>query len=228
MQVSFLFKNRFYLGAWGIQMGNNLLTEKRNPVRAIYFSIFVILLGSSCSDNTKELQDKYAAASAYYDENNLPDAIRSFGKVYEEDSDYKSTRLMLGKCFFFSKDLKRAKAMFAEDYARDIKRLNSGIWWYRTRFILGEDPNEIHTGISGILEQDPEKTEGWIVKGLAEEKLGKIQQAAESYKKAIEISKRLGFANYRLSKVFEKIGIESRAEEYAAQAKALGYSDKSQ
>lgn len=209
-------------------MGNNFLTQKRNPVAAICFIVLVSLWGSSCSDNTKELQEKYAAATAYYDENNLPDAIRSFGKVYELDSDYKSTRLMLGKCFFFSKELNKAKAMFAEDYARDISRLNSGIWWYRIRFILGENPEEILTGVSAILEEDPEKTEGWIVKGLAEEKLGKIQQAAESYKKAIEISKRLGFANYRLSKVFEKIGIDSRAEEYAAQAKALGYSDKSQ
>ena len=209
-------------------MGKNFLIKERNPVGAFYVLAFFVLFISNCTDNTKELQDKYAAATAYYDENNLADAIQNFSKVYELDSDYKSTRLMLGKCYFFSKDLKKAKAMFAEDYARDTNRLNSGIWWYRIRFILGEDPNEILTGISAILEQDPEKTEGWIVKGLAEEKLGKIQQAAESYKKAIEISKRLGFANYRLSKVFEKIGIESRAEEYADKAKALGYSDKSQ
>lgn len=130
---------------------------------------------------------------------------------------------MLGKCYFYSEDFKKAKEIFGEDFANNPGRLNSGIWWFRTRFILGEDPSEILLGVNSILEIDPEKTEAWILRGLIEEKLGKPSEAVRSYLKVAEDSDRVAFANYRLSKVFRVIGISARAEKYAEKARALGY-----
>lgn len=189
--------------------------------------ILFLLFGSFCSKDEKELTNRYAIGTGFYDERKLSEAILNFNKVYREDPDYKSTRFMLGKCYFYSKDLKKAKDYFGEDFDKDASRLNSGIWWYRTRLMLGEDPKEILSGIDSILDRDPEKSEAWILKGLILERLGKFPEAAQSYIKAADEFDRIAFANYRLSKVFERIGIEARSEEYLAKAKALGFGLKS-
>ncbi|TGK20117.1 hypothetical protein EHO61_06335 [Leptospira fluminis] len=189
------------------------------------FLLFV-LVAWGCGGVSKDTKDRYAAGVAFYDAKNLKEAIVQFQNVYSEDPNYLSTRFMLGKCYFYSKNFQKAKEFFGEDYDSNRNRLHSGIWWYRTRFLLGEDPKEILSGVVSLLEVDPELSEGWILRGMIEEKLGKPSEALQSYLKAAEESDRIALVNFRLSKVFRKIGLSERADAYEVKARALGYKEK--
>ncbi|EQA38594.1 tetratricopeptide repeat protein [Leptospira inadai serovar Lyme str. 10] len=201
----------------------NVLESLSFFIRARFLFFCFLSLAIGCGGVSKETVNHYASGTAYFQEKNLSAAIGEFQKVYRETPDYLSTRLMLGKCYFYSKELKKAKEIFEEDFDSNPSRLNSGIWWYRVRFILGEDPKEILPGVISILEIDPEKLEGWILRGLLEEKLGQNSDAVRSYLRASEDSERIAFVNYRLSKLFRAIRFPERAEKHAERARALGF-----
>lgn len=186
-------------------------------------SVIGYLAWSEFSKDPEKLKGNYLEGLAAFESNRLEDAVLSLKIVYSEDPDYESVRYMLGKSYFYLNDFKNAERLFGEDYAENSWRTNSGIWWLRTRFVLGQDSEELLTELEKILKKDPEKTEAWILKGLLYEKKGKPWDAIQSYQRASEGLNRMGFVSDRLSKLYTKNRVAQKAEKYSEIAKVLGY-----
>ncbi|WP_010409645.1 tetratricopeptide repeat protein [Leptospira inadai] len=185
-----------------------------------YFFLFSFFW--SCSDDSSKLHESYKQALAQFQSKQLTESKFSFEKLYREHPDYLLVRLMLAKTYFFSNNLKMALKLFEEDYSKNPTRIESAIWMYRTKYIVGEDPNSIVLGLDKIISDDPNNIEAWILRGRIYEKLGRLDHAIESYRNVVKNDERLGFAHFRLSELLRVASSEQRDAELI-KAKVLGF-----
>ncbi|EPG75353.1 tetratricopeptide repeat protein [Leptospira fainei serovar Hurstbridge str. BUT 6] len=168
------------------------------------------------------MRDNYKQALAQFQSKHLNESKSSFERLYKDNPDYLLVRLMLAKTYFFSNNLKVAAKLFEEDYSKNPARIESAIWMYRTKYILGEDPKAIVMGLDKIIIEDPNNIEAWILRGRIYEKLGQLDYAIESYRNVVKNDERLGFAHFRLSELLHGFA-PKQSDVDLIKAKALGY-----
>lgn len=170
------------------------------------------------------MNDEYKQALALFQSKQLPEASKAFKRLYAENKDYELVRLMLAKTYFLSNKLKEALELFEEDYAENPKRLESAVWMYRTRFVMGEDPNEVAKGLNEVISNDSNDIEAWILRGRIYEKLGRKDLAIESYRNVVKHEERLGLAYFRLSELL--YGGNKGGEKELTKAREFGFKGK--
>jgi len=191
----------------------------------VFISILLFSLAIGCSKESEKLSDEYKQALALFQSKQLPEASQAFRRLYEENPDYLLVRLMLAKSYFLSNKLKEALSLFEEDFAENPKRLESAVWMYRTRFVMGEDLGEVAKGLDEVISNDSNDVEAWILRGRIYEVLGRKDLAIESYRNVVKHEERLGLAYFRLSELLFH-GDNRDGKEELTKARTFGFKGK--
>lgn len=176
------------------------------------FLLLILLITLFCSGEEKELNERYTKALKQYEAKQRVDALKEFNLIYKLDPNFKETRILLGKLYYYDYKFQDAKKLFQEAYEKDSDNYNALLWMTKARFALKEKPDEILDNIQKYLTLDPSNIEALYIKGKLLENGGKIDLAILNFEQITYQTGKIALAHKSLSEIYQKAGLSQKAE----------------
>ncbi|WP_241547788.1 tetratricopeptide repeat protein [Leptospira stimsonii] len=188
--------------------------RKDEILLSIKYFIFIIFLPVFLSCSSKEdALTFYKEGVQAYSERNLKTAIEKFELASKEDKKLISSRIMLGKSYYYSGRFEDAKKVF-EDVVSDFPgNSNAHSWLGRILLNEGTKKEEAKQHLVYATQSDDSQVDALYYLGKAYEQEGKIKEALLEYHKALEIKRKFDKIHRDLAELYRKAGLEERASE---------------
>lgn len=197
-------------------------------VMRTFIILFTIIFSVCCSKkwSSEELSEEYWKAKNAFTSKNIFAATKGFENLYRKDSNFRSTRLMLGKCYIESKEYSKAKQIMEEELVKNPSDLEAIGWLYVIRISLGEKPAQLLPEFEAILDRIPDNSDSSSIRGQILETTGLYREALENYENALhKDSEYRRYIHLRKSETYEKLKDYQESETEYSKAKALGHKD---
>ncbi len=197
-----------------------ILDMNKIKIQILIITILCIS-GYFCSNENKELNDRYLNALRKYESGQRVEALKDLHIIYKSDPDYKETRILLGKLNYYEYKFEEAKKFFQEAYDKDSENYGALLWIAKTQFALKEKPEPILENIQKYLALDSSNIEALYIRGKILENTGKIDLAILNYQQITYQSDKLALAHKSLYEIFEKAGLSQKAEYHKERYQSL-------
>ncbi|MBW0433644.1 tetratricopeptide repeat protein [Leptospira yasudae] len=189
-----------------------MLLIKSSKIKKFYVFLIFFYFFLSCSSQEDALAH-YKEGIQAYSERNLKTAIEKFEQASKEDKEMISSRIMLGKSYYYSGRFDDARKVF-EKVVDDFPG-NSNAHSWLGRILLNEDAKreEAKRHLVYATQSDDSQVDALYYLGKAYEQEGKIKEALLEYHKALEIKRKFDKIHRDLSELYRKAGLEERANE---------------
>ncbi|TGK15079.1 hypothetical protein EHO62_16835 [Leptospira kmetyi] len=188
------------------------ILEMRKNGMKIALCVLLIFSISYCSDEDKEIRDRYTKALQEYESRQRADSLKDFYIIYKSDPDYKETRILLGKLHYYDYKFSEAKKFFQEAYEKDSNNYNALLWVIKTQFALKEKPETILENLQKYLALDSSNIEALYIKGKILENTGKIDLAILNFEQITYQTGKIALAHKSLNEIYRKAGLDKKAE----------------
>ncbi|PJZ57618.1 tetratricopeptide repeat protein [Leptospira barantonii] len=182
-------------------------------IKQFYVSIMFLSLTTFCSSQEEALSF-YKEGIQAYSERNLKTAIEKFESASKKDKKLISSRIMLGKSYYYSGRFEDAKKTFEEIVEDFPGNSNAHSWLGRILLNEGNKKEEAKQHLVYATQSDDSQVDALYYLGKAYEQEGKIKEALLEYHKALEIKRKFDKIHRDLADLYRKAGLEERANEH--------------
>ncbi|WP_241555947.1 tetratricopeptide repeat protein [Leptospira yasudae] len=180
-------------------------------MKIVFHALFILFIWN-CSQDDKELKDRYTKALKEYESKQRVEALKDFYLVYKADPDYKETRILLGKLHYYDYKFAEAKRFFQEAYEKNSENYHALLWVIKVQFALKEKPETILENLQKYLALDPSNIEALYIKGKILENTGKIDLAILNFEQITYQAGKIALAHKSLNEIYQKVGLDKKAE----------------
>ncbi|WP_167882317.1 tetratricopeptide repeat protein [Leptospira langatensis] len=167
------------------------------------------------------MEEKYAKAMNLFWVNKRAEALKLLLEIYDKDSDYKDTLLVIGKINYYDLKFPEAKKYFEKLYDKNPENLNALLWIIKSQFAAGIRDKSIFENLQTFMKRDPNNLEVLYISGRLLEEAGKTDLAIQSYNQILLQIPQIAFAHKQLAEIYKKANLSEKADFHSNQFQAL-------